>query len=750
MMNIKLLILASLSGLLLSGCNWNSSSTPDTAVDPIEEDTQQELPPNILFIVVDDAGVDQFEAFGYGGAVPAVTDNINAIAQAGVRFRNTWSMPTCSPTRTTYFDGRYPFRNQVYNAIVSNTLANSQMSPYRETLPKLLREAADYQSALIGKMHLTGSDLGPDNHPLGDEALHTLGWDYFAGYLDGAPYSVDTTAGGIAPNGTYQCGFVPNTKANAVVGADFGMCYLANGEHQLMNDIELFPTPGRSCVEQGGIFDPEQTEYSTTRRAELRFDNQNGFYTAEWKISYPDGTAETLTAEDPRGRGYRTTQEANRAIAWIKQAQQDTEKPWMLSLGFAALHAPLQPPPAHLLPHPDADPSLLGCGTPVASTLADAGIVDPSNLVAAAQQRIIAQHMLEAMDHEIGRFLEETGIAVRNLSGDLEYNPESHTVIVFTTDNGTYMPSVNLPFDPLRAKGTLYQSGVWVPLIVAGPVVETPNRDVPHMVNSTDLYRLFLDIAGVDTERLAQEIEMDAQPVMPYLTYVDQQAIRSTNFTELGTNHTSAAAPPCVIPQANVCVEIFPQAQVCEDQSGDWYGPGSEANTQGFSSCCAVNEWLVAEGGEAVKLFPTEQRAIRNEGHKLLRVSTLSCASNQLVTREEFYEVNESPYASELKLDRAGTDLLELFAESELTVEQQENLTFLRNELDTLLATAVKCPGDGNGDYVVDTLDVEGWAYWSDPEQGGGLSSWYDLNHDGLTNEVDKEIIMANLGNICE
>src|SRR5690554_6124620 len=170
------LLLAALCLLALTGCKFGSSSSSGSG-----NHESPRLPPNILFIVIDDVGVDQFASFGYGGAQPAQTTSVDAIAQAGVRFRNTWSMPTCSPTRTTYFDGRYPFRNQVYNAIVSNTLANSQMSPYRETLPKLLREAADYQSALIGKMHLTGSDLGPDNHPLGDEALHTLGWDYFAG-----------------------------------------------------------------------------------------------------------------------------------------------------------------------------------------------------------------------------------------------------------------------------------------------------------------------------------------------------------------------------------------------------------------------------------------------------------------------------------------------------------------------------------------------------------------------------------------
>jgi len=746
--NIKLLFVAAVSVLMLSGCN-SSNDDVSQELPPSNDDVSQELPPNILFIVLDDAGVDQFEAFGYGGINPATTPSINTIAKGGVRFRNTWSMPTCSPTRTTFFDGRYPFRNEVYNAIVSNTLANSQMSPYRATLPKLLREKAGYQSALIGKMHLTGSDVNPDNHPLGDSAMHTLGWDYFAGYLDGAPYPIDTTAGGVAPEGTHQCGFVPNTQADATLGADSGMCYLATGEHQLMAVQAGFPTPGRTCVELGGIFDPDTADYSEERRAELRFENQNGFYTAEWKISYPDGTAETLTAADPRGRGYRTTQEANRAIQWINEARQNTEQPWMLTVGFAALHTPLQPPPAHLLPFPDADPSLLGCGTPAAARLAESGIVDPTELANTLQRRIIAQHMLEATDHEIGRILEETGIASRNTSGELEYNPDSNTVIVFTTDNGTFMPSVKAPFDPLRAKGTLYQSGVWVPLIVTGPVVEAPDRDVSHMVNSTDLYRLFLDIAGIDTEKLAQEIEMDAQPVMPYLAYVGQQSIRNTNFTELGTN-SGEAAPPCVIPQLNMCVELFPQAKVCEDQGGEWYGPGSEVKPEGFNSCCAVNAWRQDNEQAEFDLFPAQQRAIRTANHKLLRVSTLNCETNTLVDKEEFYEINESPDASALKLDREGSDLLAPDSDSLLTEVQQADLTFLRTELEALLATKVQCPGDGNGDYVVDERDLEEWAFWSDSERGGGLSSWYDLNQDGVTNEADEAIVLANLGNICK
>src|ERR1700723_1781216 len=76
--------------------------------------------PNILFLIMDDVGIDQMQIFGYGGGTPPLTPNIDAIARAGVRFRNVWSMPECSPSRAMFFEGRYPFRTNVFNAILSD------------------------------------------------------------------------------------------------------------------------------------------------------------------------------------------------------------------------------------------------------------------------------------------------------------------------------------------------------------------------------------------------------------------------------------------------------------------------------------------------------------------------------------------------------------------------------------------------------------------------------------------------------
>jgi hypothetical protein len=73
----------------------------------------------------------------------------------------------------------------------------------------------------------------------GYTVVHALGWDFFAGYLDGAPSPIDTTAGGVAAKdqntgeGPYKCGFVPNTTDDPQQGADTGACYFADSSCRL-------------------------------------------------------------------------------------------------------------------------------------------------------------------------------------------------------------------------------------------------------------------------------------------------------------------------------------------------------------------------------------------------------------------------------------------------------------------------------------------------------------------------------------
>ena len=89
--------------------------------------------PNILFIILDDVGIDQMRIFGYGGLTKNSapnTPNIDVVARHGVRFRNTWAMPECSPSRVMFFQGRFPLRTNTYSALLNIDVAKSERAPY--------------------------------------------------------------------------------------------------------------------------------------------------------------------------------------------------------------------------------------------------------------------------------------------------------------------------------------------------------------------------------------------------------------------------------------------------------------------------------------------------------------------------------------------------------------------------------------------------------------------------------------------
>jgi Sulfatase len=137
----KICALLGIALLLSTSFVWAQSNNGSaiTSGSPVSPSKGQARRPNILFIIMDDVGIDQLPAFGYGGVDPANTPNIDAIARAGVRFRNVWAMPECSPSRAVFFEGRFPLRTNVFGALLDDDLANSQVSPFEATTPKLLK-----------------------------------------------------------------------------------------------------------------------------------------------------------------------------------------------------------------------------------------------------------------------------------------------------------------------------------------------------------------------------------------------------------------------------------------------------------------------------------------------------------------------------------------------------------------------------------------------------------------------------------
>lgn len=151
--------------------------------------------PNILLVIMDDAGADTFEVgrlFAAPVATPVLSslprqirvvtyDGLTQISGAlptlslllrnGVYFQQAWAQPSCSPTRASIYTGLHPWKSGVGSPTGTPELDPSVSFT---TLPELLPN--DYVSGLFGKWHL-GERAGtrPTDH----------GWDKHIGTLGG-------------------------------------------------------------------------------------------------------------------------------------------------------------------------------------------------------------------------------------------------------------------------------------------------------------------------------------------------------------------------------------------------------------------------------------------------------------------------------------------------------------------------------------------------------------------------------------
>jgi arylsulfatase A len=103
-----------------------------------------------------------------------------------------------------------------------------------------------------------------------------------------------------------------------------------------------------------------------------------------------------------------------------------------------------------------------------------------------AQGNAIYAAMIDSLDQSVGRIrreLKKLGIA-------------DNTIVVFASDNGGRIPTTsNLP---LRVgKGSCYEGGTRVPLIIDWPGVTKPNTACDTPVISMDLFPTFMEIAGI-------------------------------------------------------------------------------------------------------------------------------------------------------------------------------------------------------------------------------------------------------------
>ena len=659
--------------------------------------------PNILFIIMDDVGIDQLKPFN--SQAPDLTPVMDTLVQQGVSFNNCWMMPECSPSRACFFTGRYPLRTGVRAAILDYDLPSSQVSPYEVTTPRVLAHAG-YASALIGKFHLGG----PDNNPAGIGAPAAVGWNYYNGCLVGGPPYIDATLGGQTTNkALYPSGFP--------VGPARGVGWFLGSQTNIYRDDNNGAGyTGQECVQLGGIPALNTNGGFATNILEAAippvFTNYNGYYA--WPRTLNDGTNINQTTD----RRYMVTAQTDDALTWIQQ-QTSNGTPWMCSVSYSSIHTPYQEPPTNLYPP--------GFGWPTNV---------PEGNTTEAQIKIVSDLMLYATDKEIGRLLVGAGLATNLPSGELQYTPAAtDTMIIVCGDNGTYFSSVNAPYNPLRAKGSPYQTGIAAPLIVAGPLVVQPGRTVTNMVNAVDLFSLFGEIAGLDVRSVVPASHiLDCAPMLAYLTNAVAGPGRQYNFTQLGsTVPPDVKIWPSVLTIAGQKVgsdTLFDTEALALEEGAEWFGPGAPVV---YNTCCDVRANVYTN----LTILPTSVWAVRNDRYKLVKSEYSACDAE--LNPYEFYDLSPT-LANPDGLDNSPDDLL---AGGPLTADQQSNLDELKAVLDSLLASEPACPGDGNLDKTVNFDDINGVvANWN-------LPSVFDFNNDGITDQTDLQTVLTYYGDVC-
>ena len=155
----------------------------DSKFPPIEQLRPPKGAPNVLIILIDDAGFGSSSAFGG----PCQTPNAEKLAAIGLKYNRFHTTALCSPSRQALLTGRIDHSAGMggiteiatgapgYNSVLPNTI-----SPLARTL-----KLNGYSTAQFGKCHEVPvwetSPVGPfDAWPTGG-----VGFEYFYGFIGG-------------------------------------------------------------------------------------------------------------------------------------------------------------------------------------------------------------------------------------------------------------------------------------------------------------------------------------------------------------------------------------------------------------------------------------------------------------------------------------------------------------------------------------------------------------------------------------
>ena len=165
------------------GLTTYDAKDPDTKFPPIEQLRPPKGAPNVLIILIDDAGFGSSSAFGG----PCQTPNAEKLAAGGLKYNRFHTTALCSPTRQALLTGRNHHSAGMGGITEIATGAPGYSSVLPNTISPLARtlKLNGYSTAQFGKCHEVPvwetSPVGPfDAWPTGGG-----GFEYFYGFIGG-------------------------------------------------------------------------------------------------------------------------------------------------------------------------------------------------------------------------------------------------------------------------------------------------------------------------------------------------------------------------------------------------------------------------------------------------------------------------------------------------------------------------------------------------------------------------------------
>jgi arylsulfatase A-like enzyme len=216
-----------------------------------------------------------------------------------------------------------------------------------------------------------------------------------------------------------------------------------------------------------------------------------------WNAIDIDGTTTNVLT-------YSTTALTDYAIEFIaNRRQQAPSDPWFLYLPYNAPHGTgastgFQVPPANL-------------------HSVDLGGLQPG---AIANTVPVYKAMIQALDTEIGRLLAAIGPVG---------TPErDNTVVIFIGDNGTPAAVKDAGARIRGSKSGIFEGGIRVPLVVAGPGVDRRGERDAALVVSSDLYATIAELGGIPVSQIN-----DSYSLVPVLRTAGASSGRTISFSEM-------------------------------------------------------------------------------------------------------------------------------------------------------------------------------------------------------------------------